>query len=126
MPSDEQAEGAATPGQGSLVVLSVLGPIAKATIWIKGIHAGQRLVVVPVLRVEQGASLMIAGGVGLGLVFNECRLVTPEWEEVAGFIGGSWMLWKTGKAELHGAGFVLGATKFDIEHAVRGVKKLLT
>lgn len=126
MPSDEQAEATARPRPGTLVVLSALGPIAKATVWLKDTYNGQRIIAVPALRVEHEASLMIAGGLGLGLVFNECRLVTDEWEEVAGFVGGSWMLWKTGKAELHDAGFVLGATKFDIEHAVRGVRKLLT
>lgn len=122
---DEQAEGSSRPNPGTLVVLSGLGPIAKATNWIKASVEGQRLIAVPALRVEHQAALMISGGMGLGLVFNECRLVAHEWAEPAGFVGGSWVLWRLGKSELHGAGFVLGATKFDIERAVRGLRKLL-
>ncbi len=125
MQSDEQAEGSRR-GSGTLGVLSSLGQIAKATTWITATVHGQRLIAIPTLRVEHEPALMIAGGMGLGLVFNECRLVTPDWEDIAGFVGGSWMLWKLGKSELHGAGFVLGTTKFDIEHAVRGIKNLLT
>lgn len=121
------AEGGATPGAGSLVVLSEkLGPIARATLWLRGETEGQRLVVVPHLHIEHVPAMIIAGGTGLGVVFGNIKLMAPEWEEPAAFVGGAWKMWKLGRPELHGAGFVLGGPKFDIEKAVRGCAKFLS
>lgn len=126
MHSGEPAEAVPTRGAGSLVVLSEkLGPIARATLWLRGETEGQRLVVVPELRIEHMPAMMIAGGQGLGLIFGNIKLMSPEWEEPAGFVGGAWKMWKLGRPEIHGAGFVLGQPVFNIEKAVRGCARFL-
>lgn len=123
---DESAEGAAAEATGTLVVLSPkYGPIAKATMWLVQTLEGQKLLAVPVLRVEHHAALLISGGMGLGELFHNCRLVAPDWDEPAGFVGGSWQLWKASKPELQQSGFVVGSHEFNIERAVRGLRKLL-
>lgn len=121
------AEGGATSTHGTLVVLSEkLGPIARTTLWLRGESEGQRLVVVPQLRIEHVPAMAIAGGTGLGVIFGNIKLKAPEWEEPAAFVGGAWKMWKLGAPELHGAGFVLGGPAFDIEKAVRGCAKFLS
>lgn len=126
MSSHEQAEGQQASHTSRLVVLSPrLGPLGYTGLWFRGYVEGQRLIAIPRLYMEHVPSMMIAGGQGLGLIFLESSVSTKLWDEPAGFVGGSWKLWRTSRPELHGVGFVLGEPKFDIEKAVRGVAKLL-
>ncbi len=125
MRGDVGAEEAAADGPGTLVVVTPAGNIARTSMWIRQEVEGQELIAIPRLHIEHEASLAITAGMGLGLLFQGSRLVTPDWEDVAGFVGGTWMMWRTGRPELLKAGFVKGKPKFDIEKAVRGIVKLL-
>lgn len=115
------AEGARTLG----VVTPAHGRIARTSMWLRQTMEGQDLIAIPRLHVSQEAGMAIAAGTGLVVLFHQSRLVTDEWEDEAGFVGGTWMMWRTGRPELLKAGFVLGSPKFDIERAVRGVTKML-
>ncbi len=122
---DDEARHPAAAGAGTLVVLTPeRGQVARTSNWIRGVVEGQELIAIPRLHVEHEAALAIVAGRGLGEVFLEARIQTPEWEDIAGFVGGSWQLWKTSRPELTVVGFVRGMHKFDIERAVRGLKKL--
>jgi hypothetical protein len=127
MRGDVGSEAGRSDGPGPLVVVSpTFGTFARTSLWVRQTVEGQELIAIPRLHVEQQAAIAIAGGQGLGKVFKDCRIVTPEWEDIAGFVGGSWQLWKTARSELLGVGFVRGNYNFDIERAVRGITKLLT
>lgn len=127
MHGDVDSEGSGTEGSSPLVVVSPsFGPFARTSMWLMKTIDGQQLIAVPRLHVEQQAAIAIVGGLGLGKLFENCRLVTPDWEDVAGFVGGNWQLWKTSRSELLNVGFVRGQTSFNIEYAVRGITKLLT
>jgi len=126
MRGDDRTE--APPGEGPRtlgVVTPALGLIAQTSLWVRQEVEGQELIAIPVLRMKHEAALAITAGTGLGLLFKGCSLVTDDWAEEAGFVGGTWMMWRTGRPELVQAGFVKGAPKFDIERAVRGLAKLL-
>lgn len=125
MRGDVAPEAGACEGAGTLVVVTDAGPIARTSLWLRREVEGQELIAIPKLHVEHEASLRIMTGTGLGLLFAGCRLVTADWEDVAGFVGGTWMFWRTSRPELHTVGFVKGQPKFDIEKAVRGTVKLL-
>lgn len=125
MRGDVSAEGPSSQGTRTLVVVTDAGPIAHTGLWIRREVEGQDLIAIPRLRVGHEPSLRICTGTGLGLLFADCRLITSEWEDVAGFVGGAWMLWRTGQSDLVNVGFVKGKPKFDIERAVRGITKLL-
>lgn len=121
------AEDSSAGGASRLVVVApLLGPIARTNFWIRHVVDGQELIAIPRLHVEQHAALAITSGVGLGKLFKDCRIVSPEWEDIAGFVGGNWQLWKTSRSELLNVGFVKGSYSFNIELAVRGIKNLLT
>lgn len=124
MPGHEPAEDH-PEDPGTLVVLSAGEVIAKATVWVRAVSEGQTLVAVPRLRLEQLPAMYIVAGRALPEVLHDCKLVTPHWEAPASFVGGSWVLWRTGRPFLEGVGFVIG-NSFNIEHALRGLKKLLT
>lgn len=126
MRGDVGTEEAAADGARTLVVVTPAGTIARTSMWVRQEIEGQELIAIPRLHIEHEAALAITAGLGLGLLFNDSRLITAEWEDVAGFIGGTWMMWRTGRPELVKAGFVKGLPKFDIERAVRGISKLLT
>jgi len=126
MRGDNGSPDSSAQGPGALVVLSPEhGQIAKATTWLVQEHEGQRLVAIPQLRVEQQASLRIITGTGLSQIFKDCTLKTAEWEEEAGFVGGSWQLWRRSMPDLAKSGFVLGTQNFNIERAVRGLSIML-
>lgn len=70
--------------------------------------------------------MMLAGGMPFLEIFKDCRASTRNWDDIVGFVGGSWQLWKNGAPELRNVGLVRGSYTFDIGAAVRGVKDLLT
>lgn len=124
---DDGSEAAGSSWTRTLGVLTPeRGQIARTSNWIEGVAEGLELIAIPRLHVEHEAALAIVAGRGLADVFQASRLRTPEWEDDAGFIGGAWQLWRTTRPELTVVGFVRGAHNFDIERAVRGLKKLLT
>lgn len=125
MRGDDSSEAAAPEGARTLgVVTPSLGLIAQTSLWIRKEVEGQELIAIPCLRVKHEAALAITAGTGLGLLFKGSHIVTDDWTEEAGFIGGTWMMWRTGRPEFLQAGFVKGAAKFDIERAVRGLSRL--
>jgi len=112
---------------GRLVVLSSeLGPIAHTTCWVRGSLEGYDLLAIPRLHVEQHAVIRIVAGVSPAKLFAGCRVITPDWDDVVGYVGGTWMFFKAARSEFTQVGFVVGEENFDIERAVRGVTKLLT
>ena len=125
MHRDVGAEEAAAQGAGTLVVLNAdATPIARASHWLVSEMDGQYLVAVPQLRVEHEAALRLIANTGLAELFKDCAITTPDWAGPAIIVGGAWQLWKTGKPILAKAGFVRG-TSINIEHAVRGLSKML-
>lgn len=126
MPSDVESEASTSEGPGPLVVVSPrLGSIARTALWVRHKVEGQELIAIPRLHVEQHAAIAISAGMGLGVLFKDCTIITPEWEAPVGFVGGSWQLWKTARSELLNVGFVKDSHTFNIEKAVRGLAKLL-
>jgi len=125
VPGDESPEASTPQEHGTLVVLNPDGErIATATLWMRSTFEDQIIIAVPWLRVEQNSSLRIATGAGLNEVFHNCTLETTGWAREAIFVGGTWMLWRSGAPLLTESGFVIGST-MDIARAVRGLRKLL-
>lgn len=116
----------ATQDAGSLVVLNErFGRVAQAGTWLRDESEGQRLIVVPALRVDHLPAMLIAGGEGLPTIFGNFRLCFQGLEMPSGFVGGKWMLWARGSPQLQNACFVLGEPQFNIEKAVRGCAALI-
>ena len=123
MQSDEQAGSSGSHAQGSLGILSDrFGLIARAYSW----RTQDNLVAIPVLRLEQEVTILMAHGVSASEIFHAARLQASAWEDIAGYVGGSWQLWRNGRPELHVVGFVRGSYTFDVGAAVKGMKELLT
>lgn len=126
MPGNESAKGDRGPEDlGPLEVLTPDGsPLGRTTMWLRLEDAGQVLVAIPSLRLSQEAAIRLAGGHGLGTVFQGCRLKTLTWEADATFVAGLFEMWRTGQPCIRDVGIVLGAD-VDIGRALQRMKRLL-
>lgn len=104
--------------------------LARAPLWYEDSAPDRHpLIVIPTLYVEHDSAMAITTGTGLGVLFAGCVLSSPNWSEFveapSGFVGGSWMMWKTGEPVIKNCGFALWSPKFDIESAVRDTVRVL-